>query len=201
MLKILFKYLRKYLESRHIKAMKKHVNMEESSILSESFRVEDRFGIKKRITIGNSCLLACNIVFETEGGSVTIGDGVFISAGTNLYSINNITIGNDVMISWGVSIIDNNSHSLVSQERINDVADWKKGINEGVIGKYKNWAVVKSAPIHIKDKAWIGFNSIIAKGVTIGEGAIVGAGSVVTKDVPDYAVVGGNPSKIIKYTI
>ncbi|MGC8751800.1 DapH/DapD/GlmU-related protein, partial [Hydrotalea sp.] len=67
-------------------------------------------------------------------------------------------------------------------------------------GAYKNWEKVKSSPIKIADKAWIGFNVIILKGVTIGEGAIVGAGSVVTKDVPPYAVVAGNPAKIIKYT-
>jgi len=50
------------------------------------------------------------------------------------------------------------------------------------------------------DYSRIAFNAIILKGVTIGEGAVVGAGSVVTKDVPDYAVVGGNPAKILKYT-
>ena len=49
------------------------------------------------------------------------------------------------------------------------------------------------------DYSRIAFNAIILKGVTIGEGAVVGAGSVVTKDVPDYAVVGGNPAKILEY--
>ncbi|MBK8021791.1 MAG: hypothetical protein IPK19_10285 [Chloroflexi bacterium] len=54
------------------------------------------------------------------------------------------------------------------------------------------------APIRICDKAWIGFNAVILKGVTIGEGAIVGAGSVVTKDVPAWTVVAGNPARIIR---
>lgn len=54
-------------------------------------------------------------------------------------------------------------------------------------------------PIVIKDDVWIGFNSLILSGVTIGQGAIVAAGSVVTKNVPSYAVVGGVPAKIIKY--
>lgn len=53
--------------------------------------------------------------------------------------------------------------------------------------------------IIVKDDVWIGLNSIILSGVTIGQGAIIGAGSVVTKDVPPYAIVGGNPAKIIKY--
>lgn len=58
---------------------------------------------------------------------------------------------------------------------------------------------VKSEQIQIKDHAWISFNAIILKGVTIGKGAIVAAGAVVTKDVPDFTVVAGNPAKIVKY--
>ena len=53
--------------------------------------------------------------------------------------------------------------------------------------------------IVVKDDVWIGLNSIILSGVTIGQGAIIGAGSVVTKNVPPYAIVGGNPAKILKY--
>lgn len=53
--------------------------------------------------------------------------------------------------------------------------------------------------IVIKDDVWVGANSLILSGVTIGQGAVVAAGSVVTKDVPPYAIVGGNPAKIIRY--
>ena len=62
----------------------------------------------------------------------------------------------------------------------------------------KNWSVVKDAPISIGNKAWIGFGVTILKGVNIGEGAVIAAGSVVTKDVPAYTIVGGNPAKFIK---
>ncbi len=58
---------------------------------------------------------------------------------------------------------------------------------------------VKSGKITIKNKAWIGFNCIILKGVILGFGSTVGAGSVLTQDVPDYAIVAGNPIRIIKY--
>ena len=58
---------------------------------------------------------------------------------------------------------------------------------------------MNSKPIKICNDAWIGMNVIVLKGVTIGEGAIVGAGSVVTKDVPAWSVVAGNPACIIKY--
>ena len=70
----------------------------------------------------------------------------------------------------------------------------------GTIGDKPDVETIKSAPIIIKDKAWLGFNVIIMKGVTIGEGAVIGAGSVVTKDIPDYAIACGNPAKVVKYT-
>jgi galactoside O-acetyltransferase len=94
--------------------------------------------------------------------------------------------------------MDNNAHSLKWQERENDVKDWKRGLDEGKVGAYKDWRNVNSKSILIKDKAWIGFNCIILKGVTIGEGAVVGAGSVVTQDVPDFTIVAGNPATVIR---
>jgi acetyltransferase-like isoleucine patch superfamily enzyme len=152
------------------------------------------------IEIGDECMIEGRFVFEKSTGKIIIGDRVFIGGGTSFICIDQIKIGSDVMFSWGCTIIDNDAHSLIMSERSRDVLDWKKGVEENKIGVYKNWSVVNSKPIEIKEGAWIGFNVIILKGVTIGKGAVVGAGSVVTKDVPDFAVVGGNPAKIIKYT-
>jgi len=152
---------------------------------------------KKFIKIGENSLVNGNFIFELQSGSVTIGDRTFTGGGS-FYCIDEIIIGNDVMFSWGCTVIDNNSHSHIWSERKSDVLDWKKGIEENKIGGYKDWSKVKRGKIVIKDKVWIGFNSIILKGVTIGEGAIIGAGSVVTKDVPKWTIVGGNPAKIIR---
>lgn len=58
---------------------------------------------------------------------------------------------------------------------------------------------ISKGPILIDDDVWIGFSSIILSGVHIGQGAVVAAGSVVTKDVPPYAIVGGNPAKVIRF--
>lgn len=150
------------------------------------------------LTIGKDSVIDGSI--NLENAEMKIGDRVLINEGTTFYCSNGITIGNDVMISWGCTIIDSNMHSTLSKERLKDTKNAREQIESNTMGKNMNRSEIKSAPIEIKDKAWIGFNSIIMKGVTIGKGAIVGAGSVVVKDVPDYAVVGGNPAQIIKYT-
>lgn len=58
---------------------------------------------------------------------------------------------------------------------------------------------MRTAPVTIGNDVWIGMRSIIMPGVNIGDGSVIGAGAVVTKDVPAYAIVGGVPAKVIKY--
>jgi acetyltransferase-like isoleucine patch superfamily enzyme len=101
------------------------------------------------------------------------------------------------MLSWGVTVIDTDSHALDPDVRANDAFDWLVGSQTGHLGLYKDWLNVRSKNIVIKDGAWIGFGSTILKGVTIGVGSIVGCNSVVTKDVPDYTKVAGNPARVI----
>jgi len=151
----------------------------------------------KKISIGDGSIVSGRFVIEKPTGRIDIGKRCFIGGGMFI-SVDHIEIGDDVMFSWGCTVADNNSHSLDWKERINDVENWKRGIEENKIGFYKNWDSVKIGKITIGNKVWVGFNVIILKGVTIGEGAIVAAGSVVTKDVPDFAIVGGNPAKLIK---
>jgi acetyltransferase-like isoleucine patch superfamily enzyme len=96
------------------------------------------------------------------------------------------------MISWGVTVVDHNSHALNARDRLPDIPAWREG--------KKDWSKVMIAPVRIRDSAWIGFNAIILKGVTVGKGAVVSAGAVVAQDVPDYAVVMGNPAPVIHFT-
>jgi acetyltransferase-like isoleucine patch superfamily enzyme len=146
-------------------------------------------GRRCSLAIGSGCLVRAHVVFEKENARLCVGERTFI--GTGLISIAQaVEIGSDVMISWGVTIADHNAHSLRFSERQRDVELWRSGL--------KNWAAVKIAGVKIHDKAWIGFNAILLKGVTIGEGAIVGAGAVVTRDVPAYTIVAGNPARIIR---
>ena len=149
------------------------------------------------LTVGDDCVI--NAKIQMADCQFKIGDRVFIND-SSFIAISGITIGDDVLISWGCQFIDNNSHSIVSADRVKELATLKQKIEDGTIANDTDYSNVGKAPIIIKDKVWIGFNSIIMKGVTIGEGAVVAAGSVVTKNVPDYAIVGGNPAKVIKYT-
>ncbi|MBU9725195.1 acyltransferase [Lachnospiraceae bacterium ASD4241] len=122
-------------------------------------------------------------------------------------SITGVTIHNQVMISWNVTIYDHNAHSTNSREREQDI----RSIYEREISKdnnavqnwrdhIKDWSVVKSAPVVIHDNVWIGFGCIILKGVTIGEGAVIGAGSIVTHDIPPYTIAAGNPAVLVGKT-
>jgi acetyltransferase-like isoleucine patch superfamily enzyme len=142
-----------------------------------------------RISIGKSSILHCNVTFDSDAGQVTIGDRCYIGR-SHLACHSKIDIGSDVIISWGVTIVDHNSHSLHWEQRKDDVSNWARG--------FKQWEGVHRAPVKIQDKVWIGFNAIVLKGVTIGEGAVVGAGAVVTRNVPAYTVVAGNPARPIR---
>ena len=143
-----------------------------------------------RLSIGENCIMEGDVFFERDDAKVSIGERTFIGGGSRLVSAESVTVGSDVLISWGCSIVDHNSHSVRFSERSRDVLDWREG--------RKDWSNVKTGAVVIGDKAWLGFNVIVLKGVTIGEGAIVGAGSVVTKDVAPWVIVGGNPAKVIR---
>jgi len=142
------------------------------------------------IVIGEDSILHCKIVLYNSNSKVNIGNRVYIGPDTSLFCNCNIVIEDDILFSWGITLIDTNAHAIDFNNRKNDVFNWKQGT--------KDWSHVSNAPILIKSKSWIGFNSIITKGVTIGEEAIVACGSVVVKNVEDKTVVGGNPAVIIK---
>lgn len=109
------------------------------------------------------------------GKNIRIGKGCWIQQGCTFFDRGGITLGNDVFIAPKVNLITIN-HDPNPDNR----------------------SATYGRPIVIEDKVWIGINSTILPGVTIGYGAIVGANSVVTHDVPPMTVVGGNPAKVIK---
>lgn len=153
---------------------------------------------KKYLYVGEDSIISGNFIFESPEGCVSIGNHTYIGGGTFI-SRSMIEIGNNVTIAWGGTMYDHDSHSLDYMERRKDVDDELDDIRSGKnFILHKKWDVVNSKPIKICDDAWVGMNVTILKGVTIGEGAIVGACSVVTKDVPAWTVVAGNPAKVVK---
>ncbi len=163
-----------------------------------NLRLDNPMEGRKYLTIGDDCIVSGSFIFESKDGHVNIGNHSFIG-GSTFISRSNISVGNNVTIAWGCTIYDHNSHSLDYLERRRDIDDELWSLRNGQSTYInKNWDSVKSSPITICDDAWIGMNCIILKGVTIGEGAVVGAGSVVTKDVPAWTVVAGNPAKVVK---
>lgn len=150
-------------------------------------------GDKSKIQIGRNCHIRGHLLVMRLDGNIKIGDYCFIGPQTKIWSSLSINIGNRVLISHNVNIHDNNSHPLDSQERHEDFVYIR---NIGLQDKTN----IPEKEIIIEDDVWIGFNSTILKGVTIGKGAIIGANTVILKDVPPFSVVVGNPARIIKQT-
>jgi acetyltransferase-like isoleucine patch superfamily enzyme len=149
-------------------------------------------GGKHAIRIGEFSHIAGQISILVPEARVQIGNFCFIGKGSRIWCQSAITIGNNVLIAHLVDIHDTDSHSLdAGRRRIETDARFRNG-------QPKDWSDVASKPIVIEDDVWIGYKSSIMKGVRIGTGAVVAAGSVVTKDVPAHAVVAGNPATIIR---
>lgn len=122
----------------------------------------------------------CTLVVYS-GAALTIGDNVGMSQ-TALIAIDHITIENNVKIGGGTSVFTSDFHSL----------------DPNIRKTAQDSANRKSAPVLIRENAFIGAHSIILKGVTIGRNSIVGAGSVVTHSIPDNEIWAGNPAQFIR---
>lgn len=133
-------------------------------------------------THGNpiGCFQKCTLIVDA-GATLTIGDNVGISQ-TALIAADNISIGRNVKIGGGTCVWTTDFHSLDPRIRTSS-----KDIHHRA-----------KAPVVIKDNAFIGAKVIVLKGVTIGENSIIGAGSVVTRSVPDNEIWAGNPAKFIR---
>ncbi len=148
---------------------------------------------KKDIIIRKHSHIRGEIFLFGHGGKVEIGEFCYIGEGTRIWSSSNIKIGNRVLIAHNVNIHDNNSHPIDFKERS------KHFIEIIEFGHPLEGLSLRESPIVIGDDVWIGFNSIILKGVSIGDRSIIASGSVVTKNFPENCIIAGNPAKVIKY--
>ncbi|MCB9059520.1 MAG: acyltransferase [Calditrichae bacterium] len=164
--------------------------------LRSGFNIHNESGDKNKIVIGNNCMLDGSIV-SAHTGLIEIANFVWIEVNTRIIATNHIKIGNYVGIAEGVVIIDNNTHPTDPEERVKHRMRVAPG-GPGYGGLGGGYGLADSKPIIIEDVTWIGSYSVILKGITIGEGSIVARNSIVTKDVPPYTIVAGNPAKVVK---
>lgn len=145
------------------------------------------------LTIGDNCVIKSSllsnlvglysrtiIVTRTPEARINIGNNVGIS-GATIYARKSITIGDNVNIGGNVKILDNDFHPIETEARRVD--------DKSKIG---------TRPIVIGDDCFIGCNSLILKGTTLGKGCVVGAGAVVCGQFEDNCIIAGNPAKIIR---
>lgn len=118
-------------------------------------------------------------VWIAPGFNLKIGDDVDLALDVILTTSGGVAIGNRVLVGYRTQILSANHRIPNDKKRIFDSGHEK-------------------AMVVIKDDAWIGANCIILPGVTIGEGAVIAAGSVVTKDIPDYVIAAGVPCRVIR---
>ena len=155
------------------------VNVSEGSTITigKNFRINNELS-------GNRIGFTTPCVFRAEGANINIGDNVGMSQ-TVVVAKNqgNISIGNNVLFGGGVKLYSSDFHSLNYLHRRDRNLDEKFRL---------------SAPINIGADCFLGADVIVLKGVTIGERTVVGAGSVVSRDLPSDCVAVGNPAKIVK---
>jgi acetyltransferase-like isoleucine patch superfamily enzyme len=149
-------------------------------------------GPRERVTIGRG--VVCRGILRREpfgDGLLMIGDDVYVGDDCIVSCCDRVEVGAGTLLGHGVQIFDNNSHPTAAAAR---AADWR-AIGHG---DDRPAEAIAHAPVVIEAGAWIGFSSIVLKGVTVGAGAIVAAGSVVTRDVAPGAVVAGNPAREVR---
>lgn len=156
-------------------------------------RVSNTRKVRDAILIGEHTHVLGELLIFAHDGNISIGDWSYIGKGTRIWSGKQIVIGNRVLIAHNVNIFDNLTHPIDAQARH---AHYVEVVTKGFPSV--THVDLSEKQVIIGDDVWIGCQSIIMRGVSIGHGAIIAAGSVVTKDVPAYTMVAGNPARMIR---
>jgi acetyltransferase-like isoleucine patch superfamily enzyme len=159
--------------------------------VGNSLSVKGPFRIRNsgQIQVGDSCIVDSSkerpVRLDVGNRAVLkIGDGVYFNEGVHIVCNISVTIGARCLIASDVVILDDDGHPVA----------WR--------ARHDHWPVKPEdrlgAPVVIADNVWVGTRAIILKGVHIGEGSVIGAGAVVTHDVPPAVVAAGTPARVIR---
>ena len=163
----------------------------EGVCLFEGASIQRHFGPREAIRIGSYSRVRGTLSVFNSKGSIVMGEWCYLGNDSYIWAASSITIGDRVLISHSVNIHDFISHPLSASERHAQIVEiFTKGHSEDMSN-------VPTAPIIIEDDVWLGFNVTVLKGVRIGRGAVIGANTVVTKDVEPFSIVIGNPPRVI----
>jgi acetyltransferase-like isoleucine patch superfamily enzyme len=165
--------------------------LEARAFLSHTARIRNALGDSSQIVIGANSHVRGELMIFGHGGRISIGEWCYVGVGTRIWSGASIEIGNRVLISHSVNIFDNLTHPIRASERHEQA---KQIFTRG----HPRDIFLDDKPVVIADDAWIGACAIVMRGVTVGRAAIVAAGAVVTKDVPAYSIVAGNPAVVVR---
>lgn len=144
------------------------------------------------LEVGDYSLIEGEIFLLAAESRCRIGHHAFLAADSRLWVLGTMTIGNYVLIAPGVDVFDNDSHPLDANRRREDAIDQ---FERGGVTIYRD---VTADDVVIEDDVWIGTKSTIMKGVRLGQGAVIAAGSVVTRDVERFTLVAGNPAREVR---
>jgi acetyltransferase-like isoleucine patch superfamily enzyme len=165
--------------------------LQEGAFLSHSARIRNALGDSNKIVIGRHSHIRGELMIFGHGGRISIGEWCYVGVGTRIWSAGSIEIGNRVLISHSVNIFDNLTHPLKAADRHEQA---KQIFSRG----HPREISLDEKPVKIGDDAWIGACAMILRGVSVGEGGVVAAGAVVTRDVPAYSIVAGNPAVVVR---
>jgi acetyltransferase-like isoleucine patch superfamily enzyme len=156
------------------------------------------------IRIGESFIAYYGVQLNAwDKGSITVGDNCSIGSHTRMDCRERIELGNNVLISWEVLMADFDPHSTDPTVRRREMEyshymTWPRFAKLPPPAFRRDEMRFNAKAIVIEDDVWIGTRAMIMKGVRIGQGSIIAARSVVTHDVPPYAIVAGNPAVVVK---
>jgi acetyltransferase-like isoleucine patch superfamily enzyme len=170
-----------------------NVTVHDDAYLETSYSFQlFRSRLPEAVAIGRGASIYLGVMFDLgEEARVKIGDFVLMN-GARLICDREITIGDYSLISWNVVLMDTHRVPL-------DVALRRRALEQaGASSPRRVASFVEAHPIRIGVNAWIGFDCCILPGVTIGDGAVIGARSVVTANVPAFSVAVGNPARVIR---